>query len=98
MSAPTLAFVGIFLCGARTYLDLERPPANAYVIDVVARQWMWDVRHPNGRREFNTLHVPLHQAIRLQMSAEDVIHSFFVPAFRVKQDVVPGKVTNLWFE
>jgi len=64
----------------------------------VARQWMWDVRQPNGRREFNTLHVPMNQPIRLRMTSEDVIHSFYVPAFRIKHDIVPGRRTDTWFE
>lgn len=98
ITATTLVFLFFFVWGARLYLDMERPPADAAVIDVVARQWMWDVRHPNGRREFDTLHVPVGHAVRLRMTSEDVIHSFFIPAFRIKQDVVPGKVINTWFE
>ena len=95
--ATTVIFTGVFAWGAQIYLDEERPPAGATVIDVVARQWMWDIRQPNGRREFNTLHVPLNQAIVLRLTSEDVIHSLFVPAFRLKQDVVPGKVVTAWF-
>jgi cytochrome c oxidase subunit 2 len=98
ISVTTLIFLGFFAWGTRVYLDLERPPANAMDIEVIGRQWMWDVRQGNGRREFDTLHVPLGQAIRLRLTSEDVIHSFFVPAFRIKQDVVPGKVVNTWFE
>ncbi len=98
ISATTVVFLGFFAWGASVYLDAERPPAGANAIDVVARQWMWDVRHENGRREFNTLHVPLHQPVVLRLTSEDVIHSFFVPAFRVKQDVVPGKTVTAWFE
>jgi cytochrome c oxidase subunit 2 len=98
ISVTTLVFLGFFVWGASVYLDLERPPVNATVIDVVARQWMWDIRHGNGRREFDTLHVPVGQPVRLSLTSEDVIHSFFVPAFRVKQDVVPGKTINTWFE
>jgi cytochrome c oxidase subunit II len=98
ISATTLVFLGFFAWGASVYMDMERPPANAMTIDVVGRQWMWDIRHPDGRREFDTLHVPLGQVIRLRLTSEDVIHSFFVPAFRIKQDVVPGKTVNAWFE
>lgn len=94
----TLVFLVIFAEGAHIYLDQERPPADAYTIDVVGRQWMWDIRQPNGRRELDTLHVPVGRPIRLRMTSEDVIHSFFVPAFRLKQDVVPGKTVNTWFE
>lgn len=93
-----LAFLGIFAWGVGPYLDFERPPADAYAIDIVARQWMWDVRHPNGRREFGTLHVPAGRPVLLRLTSEDVIHSLFIPAFRIKQDVVPGKTTRLWFE
>jgi len=93
----TAVFLGFFVWGARIYLDIERPPAGAYEINVVARQWMWDIRQPNGLREFNELHVPTDTPIRLLMTSEDVIHSFFVPAFRLKQDVVPGKEVSLWF-
>ena len=98
ITATTLVFLGIFVWAERLYLDMERLPANAYVIDVVGRQWMWDIRHPNGRREFNTLHVPLNQPVILRLTSEDVIHSVFIPAFRLKQDVVPGKTVSTWFE
>jgi cytochrome c oxidase subunit 2 len=97
ITVTTLVFLGFFFWGTRLYLDIERPPAGAYQINVVARQWMWDIHQPNGRREFNELHVPTHTPIRLLLTSEDVIHSFFVPAFRLKQDVVPGKQVSLWF-
>ena len=98
ITATTLVFLGFFAWGTRVYLDLERPPADAMDIDVTGRQWMWDVRQPNGRREFDTLHVPLGRPVRLRLTSEDVIHSLFIPAFRIKQDVVPGKVVETWFE
>lgn len=98
IGATTLGFLGIFAWGVGPYLDLERPPAGAYAIDVVARQWMWDVRQPNGRREFGSLHVPVGRPVLLRLTSEDVIHSLFIPAFRIKQDVVPGKTTRIWFE
>ena len=69
---------------------MHTPPANAQTIYVVAKQWMWKIQHPGGQREINTLHVPLGQPVRLTMTSQDVIHSFYVPAFRVKQDVLPG--------
>jgi cytochrome c oxidase subunit 2 len=97
IAATTVVFVGFFFLGARVYLDEERPSAAALQIQVTGRQWMWDVRHPNGRREFDELHVPAGQEVRLAMTSEDVIHSFFVPAFRLKQDVVPGKPVTLSF-
>ncbi len=97
ITATTVVFLAFFFWGARIYLMEERPPAGGLVVAVTARQWMWDVRHENGRREFNELHVPLGEDVRLQMTSEDVIHSFFVPAFRLKQDVVPGKQVTAWF-
>ena len=65
---------------------------------VTGKQWMWKIQHPTGHREINELHVPVGRRVVLTMTSEDVIHSFFVPAFRVKQDVVPGRYTTLWFE
>ncbi len=97
IAATTVAFLAFFFLGARVYLDEERPPATGLEIHVTGRQWMWDVRHPNGRREFDELHVPVDEDVRLVLSSEDVIHSFFVPAFRLKQDVVPGKQVTMWF-
>jgi cytochrome c oxidase subunit 2 len=94
----TLVFLSFFVAGARTYLEMHRMPAGMEEITVVGRQWMWDVRYPDGRREFNALHVRLGTPVRLLLSSEDVIHSFFVPAFRLKQDLVPGKVVDAWFK
>src|SRR5690242_282232 len=73
-------------------------PKNAMEVHVVAKQWMWKLEHPNGRREINALHVPVGVPVRLVMTSQDVIHSFFVPAFRIKQDVLPGRYTEAWFE
>ncbi len=98
ISGTTAVFLVFFFWGTRIFLDIGRPPADAGEIDVVGRQWMWDIRHPDGRREFDELHVPVDQPIRLRLTSEDVIHSFAVPAFSIKQDVVPGKVTMAWFE
>jgi cytochrome c oxidase subunit 2 len=67
-------------------------------IYVVGRQWMWKIQHPGGRREINELHVPVGQPVKLTMASQDVIHSFYIPAFRVKQDVVPGVYSRMWFE
>ncbi len=97
ISATTVAFLGFFVMGARVYLDEERPPESGLEIHVTGRQWMWDVRHENGRREFDELHVPAGEDVRLVLASEDVIHSFYVPAFRLKQDVVPGKQVRMWF-
>ena len=98
ITATTVIFLVFFFWGARVYLEMERTPADAYQVTMIGRQWMWDVRHPNGRREFNTLHVPVGQAVAVQLSSEDVIHSFYVPAFRMKQDVIPGKTVTAWFK
>ena len=65
---------------------------------VVGKQWMWKFQHPDGRREINNLHVPVGTPVKLQMTSQDVIHSFFVPAFRVKRDVLPGRISTAWFE
>lgn len=97
ITLTTAVFLGFFFAGARLYLRIEAPPPGGEEIRVVGRQWMWDIRQPNGHREFNTLHVPIGRPVTLRLASEDVIHSFFVPAFRVKQDVVPGKETALWF-
>jgi cytochrome c oxidase subunit 2 len=94
---PLLLFLGIFLWAARDYALLYREPPNAMPVFVVARQWMWKLEHANGRREIDELHVPLGQPVKLVMTSQDVIHSFFVPAFRVKQDVVPGRYVTLSF-
>lgn len=88
----------LFGWGAKVYFHNTRPPADAMEILVTGKQWMWKLQHPNGRREINTLHIPSGKPIQLTMTSEDVIHSFFIPAFRVKQDVLPGRYTRLWFE
>ena len=67
-------------------------------VRVVGKQWMWKFQHPDGRREINTLHVPLGRSVKLTMISEDVIHSLYVPAFRVKHDVLPGRYVECWFE
>lgn len=88
----------LFGWGAKTYFAYARPPADAMEILVTGKQWMWKLQHPNGRREINTLHIPAGKPIQLTMTSEDVIHSFYIPAFRVKQDVLPGRYTRLWFQ
>lgn len=98
IAATTLVFLSFFGWGASIYLDQMRTPAASVRLQVTARQWMWDVRHENGRRELDTLHVPVGEVVRLDLSSEDVIHSLFVPAFRVKQDVLPGRTVSAWFE
>ena len=88
----------MFTWGASLYFTLARPPAGALEISVVAKQWMWKSQHPQGQREVNELHVPLGRPVKLTMISEDVIHSYFVPAFRIKMDVLPGRYTTVWFE
>jgi cytochrome c oxidase subunit 2 len=94
---PVLIFLALFAWGARVFVDLYRAPPDAIPVYVVAKQWMWKLQHANGRREINELHVPLGQPVHLIMTSQDAIHSFFIPAFRLKQDVVPGRYTGLWF-
>jgi cytochrome c oxidase subunit 2 len=88
----------LFGWGAKVFFHSTRPPADAMEILVTGKQWMWKLQHPQGKREINTLHIPAGRPIQLTMTSEDVIHSFFIPAFRVKQDVLPGRYTRLWFE
>lgn len=88
----------MFTWGASVFFDMARPPADAIQIYAVGKQWMWKLEHMEGQREINELHIPVDRAVRLTMTSEDVIHSFFVPAFRAKQDVVPGKYSTVWFK
>ena len=88
----------MFTWGASIFFTASRPPDDALQIYAVGKQWMWKLEHREGRREINELHIPLGRAVRLAMTSEDVIHSFFVPAFRTKQDVLPGRYTTTWFE
>jgi cytochrome c oxidase subunit II len=87
----------LFVWGAKIYVAEATPPLDATEMTVVGKQWMWKIQHPQGPREINALHLPLGQTVRLTMTSEDVIHSFFVPVFRVKQDVLPGRYTHMWF-
>jgi cytochrome c oxidase subunit 2 len=87
----------MFVWGTRLFFTLARAPADSVQMYAIGKQWMWKFQHPEGRREINELHVPVGQNVQLMMNSEDVIHSLFVPAFRVKQDVVPGRYTSLWF-
>jgi len=87
----------MFAWGAKVFFDLYRPPAGAMEIFVVGKQWMWKVQHADGQREINELHVPIGRPVKLMMGSEDVIHSYYIPAFRVKADVIPGRYNSLWF-
>jgi len=95
---PFLISMTMFAWAARVYFDQYKPPQNAIEVYVVGKQWMWKLQHATGQREINELHVPVGRKIKLILTTEDVIHNFFVPAFRTKIDVVPGKYTTLWFE
>ncbi len=96
--ASLVIFVAFAAWGANLFFRLYQPPADALEIFVVAKQWMWKAQHSGGQREIDELHVPVGRPVRLVMSSEDVIHSFFIPAFRIKHDVVPGRYETLWFE
>jgi cytochrome c oxidase subunit 2 len=96
-AATLMGFLGLFVWGAQLFLDLYASPKDALPIYVVAKQWMWKAQHLGGQREINEVHVPIGHAIRLIMSSQDVIHSFFMPAFRIKHDVVPGTTAELSF-
>ena len=94
---PLGVFMVIFAWGAVVYFNSRTPPRDATEVYVVAKQWMWKLEHAEGQREINELHVPVGRDVKLIMTSQDVIHSFFVPAFRMKQDVVPGRYTVAWF-
>ncbi|MHC4220231.1 MAG: cytochrome c oxidase subunit II [Planctomycetota bacterium] len=95
---PLALVIVIFYLGLRGYIHLATPPENAYTVDVTAQRWSWTFNYSNGATDTNVLHVPVGRPVRLNMRSEDVLHSLFIPAFRVKQDVVPGRRTELWFE
>jgi cytochrome c oxidase subunit 2 len=95
---PLLIALSMFVWGAQLYFVQVRPPTNANEIYVVGKQWMWKLQHTTGQREINELHVPVGRKIKLIMTSEDAIHSFFIPAFRIKTDVLPGRYTVQWFE
>jgi cytochrome c oxidase subunit 2 len=87
-----------FLWGSSLYVRNSRPPEASTEIFVVGKQWMWKLQHPEGPMEINELHVPVGRPIKLTMTSEDVIHNFYVPAFRVQKDAVPGMYTSIWFQ
>ena len=96
--ATLFLFMAIFGWAAAQNFAFLRPPANALQIHVVAKQWMWKIQHPGGQREIDALHLPLGRAVHLSLNSQDVIHDFYVPAFRLKHDVVPGHTEELWFQ
>ena len=98
IAVPLIIASSLLLWGMKLYLRQFEPPGDAIEIAVVGKQWMWKLQHPGGQSEINELHVPVGRKIMLRMATEDVIHSFFIPAFRVKHDVVPGRYSMVWFQ
>ena len=94
---PLVVFLSFFVWGAVLYFQERTPPRDATEVYTVAKQWMWKFEHSAGQSEMNELHVPVGRDVKLIMTSQDVIHSFFVPAFRIKQDVLPGRYTTIWF-
>jgi cytochrome c oxidase subunit 2 len=97
-SATLIAFLVLFAFGAKAYLYLYQPPKADLELYVVGKQWMWKVQYPGGQREIDSLHLPLGKTVRVLLGSEDVIHGFYIPAFRVKHDVVPGTYEVFWFK
>jgi cytochrome c oxidase subunit II len=95
---PLAIFAVIFVWGAKLYFNTYRPPADATTIYVVGKQWMWKFQHPEGQREIDSLHVPVGRPVRLLMTSEDVIHSLFIPDFRIHMDLLPERYTSVWFQ
>lgn len=94
---PFVLAMAMFVWGADLYFRIARPPADSMEVFVVGKQWMWKVQHPDGVREINELHVPINRNIKITLGSEDVLHDYYIPAFRVKMDAVPGKLTTMWF-
>jgi cytochrome c oxidase subunit 2 len=95
---PFVVVIGFFIYAAWLFFGLQHAPADALTINVVAKQWMWKFQHPEGQHEIDDLHVPAGQPVRLVMTSQDVIHDLYLPALRIKQDVLPGRFTSLWFK
>jgi cytochrome c oxidase subunit II len=95
---PLVIALSFFFWGASVFFAINRPPNDALEVSVVGKQWMWKFQHADGQREINELHVPVGRAVKLTMTSEDTIHSFYVPVFRIKRDVLPGRVSTMWFE
>ena len=94
---PFVALIGFYVWSTALFAKLYNPPPEALQIDVVGKQWMWKFRHPEGQAEIDELHMPADQPVKLTMASQDVIHSLFIPALRIKQDVVPGRYSTTWF-
>jgi cytochrome c oxidase subunit II len=97
MIIPLILAMAMFSWGAVVYVDYRHAPQDTLDVYVIGKQWMWKIQQPNGLKEINELHVPVGRNVRLILASEDVIHDFFVPAFRVKMDVVPGHYNTMWF-
>jgi cytochrome c oxidase subunit 2 len=95
---PLAIFLVTFVWGALLYFRIYNPPANSMNIYVVGKQWMWKAEHPGGQHEINALHVPTGQPVQLTMISQDVFHSFSIPDFRIKREVIPGRYSTVWFE
>ena len=95
---PLVIVMIAFVWGAVVYFNMFRVPKDGLEIFTVGKQWMWKFQHPNGNREINELHVPVGRTVKMTITSEDLIHSFYVPAFRVKMDAIPGRYTTAWFE
>ena len=95
---PLAIFLLVFVWGALLYFRIYNPPTNAMNIYVVGKQWMWKAEHPGGQHEINALHIPVGKPIQLTMISQDVFHSFSIPDFRVKREVIPGRYSTVWFE
>src|SRR5579864_1968772 len=94
---PLALFLVVFVWGGLLYFRIYNPPPNALNIYVVGKQWMWKAEHPGGQHEINALHVPIGRPVQLTMISQDVFHSFSIPDFRVKREVIPGRYTTVWF-
>ena len=95
---PFIFFMATFVWGSWLYFQIARVPDNALDIYATGKQWMWKFQHQTGQREINELHVPVNRPVRITMASEDVIHSLFFPAFRVKMDVLPSRYRTMWFQ
>jgi cytochrome c oxidase subunit II len=95
---PSLICVVLFVWASALYVRNSRPPASSTEIFVIGKQWMWHLQHPEGPREINELHIPVGLPVQITMTSQDVIHDFYIPAFRVKKDALPGRYTSIWFQ
>jgi cytochrome c oxidase subunit 2 len=95
---PLALFLVVFVWGGLLYFRIYNPPSNSMNIYIVGKQWMWKAEHPGGQHEINALHVPIGQPIQLTMISQDVFHSFSIPDFRVKREVIPGRYSTVWFQ